>query len=138
MARLYQDFSFDVTEVVGRTLIRLCGFVNYDAPDDSPIILFARLDQPHEWHRFFLDAGAAFWETWSDDVIADEHDDDDLQLVNYFENLLPRSVKRAYAHKVSEKTAARLELQLDGDYYIQLACRDDIYDDPTIISLEKI
>lgn len=141
MARLYQDFSFDVTEVVGRPLIRLCGLVENDVLDDSPIVVFARLDQPLEWHRFFLDAGAAFWETWPDAVIANEqneHDDDDtFRLVNYFDNLLPRLVKRAHAFGVSESTATRLEVQLDGDYYIQLACRDDIYDDPSIISLEK-
>lgn len=77
MTRLYQDFSFDVTEVAGRPLIRLCGLVENDVPDDSPFVLFARFDKPLEWHRFFLDAGAAFWETWPDAVITDEHDDDD-------------------------------------------------------------
>lgn len=141
MARLYQDFAFEVNEVVGRSLIRLCGLVENDVLENSPIVVFAWFDHPLEWHRFFLDAGAAFWETWPDAVIANEqneHDDDDtLRLVNYFDDLLPRLVKRAYAYEISASTATRIKLQLDGDYYFQLACRDDIYEDPTIISLEK-
>jgi hypothetical protein len=139
MRRIYQDFSFDVVEAFGRPLLRLCGFVDLNTPNNYyPIVVFARLDNPLEWHRFFLDAGAAFWETWSDSEIATECDDESFQIVDYFSDMLPLTIERAYAFKPLSSSATQIVLRLDNEYSIQLVCRDDMSDAPSQILIHKI
>ena len=102
MPREYQDYNFVVAQVAGRRLTQLLGAVIDDAQDAAPCIVFARLDDPHEWHRFFLQAGIAFWEMWDDEKIKEEMDDyngDDVRLVDYAQLIggLPMRIEKAIA-----------------------------------------
>jgi hypothetical protein len=138
MGRIYQDFSFIVVEAVGRPILRICGAVNLEAQNNYyPIVVYARLDNPPEWHRFFLDAGAAFWEIWSDAEIADEHNDESYHLVDYFSEILPLTIERAYAVEL-RSAPSKIILSFDNEYSIQLACIDDTSDAPTQISIHRI
>lgn len=136
MRRIYQDFSFVVTEVIDRPLLRLCGSVDIDTSEKSPIVVFARLDAPLEWHRFFLDAGAAFWEICLDSDIDDEYDDS-IRSIDYFSELMPCKIKNAKAFAPLPSLPTRIVLQLDNEYSIQLSCIGDVYDALTQILIEQ-
>jgi hypothetical protein len=139
MGRIYQDFSFMVVEVVGRPLLHIYGAVNLEANNNYyPIVVYARLDNPPEWHRFFLDAGAAFWEIWSDAEIADEHNDESYHLIDYFSEILPLTIERAYAVELPSSRSTQIVLHFDNEYSIQLACIDDTSDAPAQISIHRI
>ena len=123
MARIYQDFAFDVAEVAGRPLVELCAAVDHNAPDDSPIVVFAHIDKPLECRRFFLGAGVAFWETWPDSVIADEHGDASVRLIRYFADVLPETIVRAHALGPAAEAAARIVIDLkNGVLVAELNC----------------
>lgn len=107
MPREYQDYSFVVTQVAGRRLKRLVGAVIVEASDTAPCVVFAQLDEPQEWHRFFLQARIAFWEIWDDQKIEEEMDDfngDDVRLVDYAQLIggLPMRIETAAAYADAE------------------------------------
>jgi hypothetical protein len=107
MAREYQDCNFVVAQAEGRQVSQLIGAVAHDASDLAPCVVFARLDDPDEWHRFFLQAQIAFWETWDDNTIAEEMDDykgEDVRLVDYAQAVggLPLRIKSAVAFADAE------------------------------------
>jgi hypothetical protein len=100
MPREYQDYSFVVTQVAGRRVKRLVGAVINEASDTAPCVVFAQLDEPQEWHRFFLQARIAFWEVWDDQKIEEEMDDfngDDVRLADYAQLIggLPMRIETA-------------------------------------------
>ena len=137
MGRLFQDFSFVVSVVTDRPLLRLSGSVDPEDPNDTPIVVYALLDTPLEWHRFFLDAGAGFWETCSAETVAEEHDDDSIRIVDYFCEILPQSIRRAYAIEPSPVLATRIIIELYNGHAVQLICDGDIPDSPARISLKR-
>ena len=80
----------------------MVGAVIDDANDATPCVVFVRLDEPREWHRFFLQARIAFWEIWDDEKIEHEMDDfngDDVRLVDYARGIggLPMPIETAIA-----------------------------------------
>lgn len=78
--RVFQDATFEVAELRGRTLERLLGATSRPAGDDRPEMMFLRADGG-PWQRFFLDAGIGFWEEWSEaDAFRDYAD---LRRVDY-------------------------------------------------------
>lgn len=133
MGRIYQDFSFNVVEVFNRSLLSLYGLVEEDSPDDMPIVMFACLSAPLEWHRFFLDAGAGFWEILPDLNIADEIEDS-FRFVEYLPDRLPNIINQVYAFESLPTKSSRIVLKLKNGDLIQLACQKDIVDQPTCIT----
>jgi hypothetical protein len=125
-----QDDSFEVVEVTGRRLVRICASTCPTDPEPG-VIVFARIDDPLEWHRFFLDAGISFWATWPDDAIDEELQDDTCHIQEYLADLLPCTIVRAYADLVEGANASRITLALDNGIVVRLETIGDVFDGPT-------
>ena len=121
VSRLYQDYAFTVNEVAGRRLIELLGVVDEKADDFAPIVVYARLDSPDEWHRFFLDVQAAFWE--SVDSIEEEFASfagADVRFMDYAKHVgcLPQRIISAAAFQSDDKTYLRLILDSGAEVFL--------------------
>jgi hypothetical protein len=113
MGRIYQDDNFCVSEVEGRPLVRLCTQVGPEHRDLG-VVVFARLEDPPQWHRFFIDAGLAVWEHWPDAQVMDELADDDLRVDEHLAGALPTRVVRAFADLGADPTCNRITLELEN------------------------
>lgn len=114
---------------IGRPLLRLCAQVD-PGRAGAVCVVFARLDRPAEWHRLFVDAGLAFWETWPDEQIAPELDDDSLTRFEALEGRLPLTIVSARAHAPSPGGAPRIVLSLADGSIVEVRCDDDEIDAP--------
>jgi hypothetical protein len=66
MPRLANAPAFELEELVGRTLLEICGCA--DGEDDAAIeMLFIRIAGDDLWHRLFFQAGIGFWEKWAEE-----------------------------------------------------------------------
>jgi hypothetical protein len=138
MSRAYQDYSFRVAEVEGRSLSRLIGAVDKGKDERSPGVVFAEFDGADVWHRFFLQAQIAFWETWEGGSIEcafDELREDDFRLIDYSERVggLPQRLISAEAFENADalthlrlvlESGARMTLvpdsaDIDGDFHVE-------------------
>lgn len=117
MSRAYQDYSFSVAEVEGRLLSRLIGAVDKGKDERYPCVVFAEFDGADVWHRFFLEAQIAFWETWKEGSIENAFDElrkDDFRLIDYSEHVggLPQRLISAAAFENADAlTHLRLVLE---------------------------
>lgn len=117
MSRAYQDYSFRVAEVEGRLLSRLIGAVDKGKDEHFPCVVFAEFDGAGVWHRFFLQAQIAFWETWEEGSIENTFDElrkDDFRLIDYSERVggLPQRLISAAAFENADAlTHLRLVLE---------------------------
>ena len=125
-----QDDSFELVEVAGRRLVQLCAATCPTEPDPC-VIVFARIDNPLEWHRFFLDAGISFWQTWPDEEIDEEIDDPYCDVEEYLSGLLPCTIVRAYADLEKGAHASRISLLLDNGIVVRLETIGGVFDGPT-------
>lgn len=76
--RVLQSAQEENDLVTGDTVLELVGAIapeTQEAPSTKfPDVVFLRTNGPH-WHRFFLDAGLAFWGVWpKEDAFADWDD----------------------------------------------------------------
>ena len=118
MSRKYQDYSFRVAEVEGRVLSRLMAVVDEEGDELSPSIIFAKFDGEDVWHRFFLQAQIAFWETWEDAAMESQFVEltgDSYRLVDYSDRVggLPQRLISATAFEDSD-SLTRLRLVLES------------------------
>lgn len=138
MSRRYQDYSFRVAEVEGRSLTRLIGAVDKGKDERSPSVVFAEFDGADDWHRFFLQARIAFWETWEGGAVEsafDELREDDFRLIDYSERVggLPQRLISAEAFENADapthlrlvlESGARMTLvpdsaNMDGHFHVE-------------------
>ncbi|MFT5523610.1 MAG: hypothetical protein ACI9HK_001558 [Pirellulaceae bacterium] len=132
MNRIHQDHVFTVSGIAGRPLLRLCGAVDADLPANAgPIVVYALLDNPREWHRFFLDVGAGFWDATPGDEIADEFDDDAYRIVDYLDCSTGYHVHSAYGFERLPDLPTQITVELSGDTNISLRCLNDNIDGGT-------
>lgn len=81
--RIYQDFDFTVSDFAYGFLEGLVGME--DQEDRSPILVFIKIKNKN-WHRFFLDVGAGFWENWGEtELDTTEWEEDEVIYVDYIE-----------------------------------------------------
>ncbi len=109
--RLFQGARFEVTELRGGIVEQLLGVTSQADTDDRPEMMFLRPQGGH-WQRFFLDAGIAFWEEWSEtDAFADSSG---LRRVDYGARfrLVGVRIRRAHGYRAAPEPAARIELEL--------------------------
>ncbi len=92
MTRKYQDTNFIVEELNGLEVSKLIGLVELKQLDNSPILINLKVKNDNRCFRFFLDAGLAFWEEWSD---FEEYQDDETREVDYAKayNISNKSIK---------------------------------------------
>jgi hypothetical protein len=95
--RLFQDHRFEVDHVRHGVIEELLALILDDDGDLEPTLLYLKIrGQP--WQKCFLDAGAGFWEQWSDLEPTEEADDDGVRLVDYAERFGLRGAAILRAH----------------------------------------
>ena len=135
MTRLYQDYSFTVSEVVGRPVSRLIGIVDGSSnqSDLSPIQVYAQLDDPIEWHIMFLDTRSAFWDTRAigsgNEELANLADDE-CRLVDYANKIggLSRRIRTAFASISNSNGRTYLHVVFDNEAKLSLVPDSDELD----------
>ena len=137
MNRVHQDRHFTVSGINGRSLVRLCAAIEPDSADGDPIVIYACLDDPSEWHRFFLDTGVAFWDITSESDIADEFADDSYRVVDCLDCSVGYVVNSAFAFERSAKHPAEIRVELSRNTSINLRCRDDRSDAGMVLTIER-
>lgn len=125
MARIYQDYSFDVVEVFGKTAESLLACVEDSDGDNKAIVVYLKLDSSKSWHRFFLQAQIGFWEVWDDTEIQEEFanfEGDGVHIVDY-SNLvggLPCRIIKALAREVGEASLTEIEVEFESGVTMRL------------------
>ncbi|MEZ4449743.1 MAG: hypothetical protein R3B09_09695 [Nannocystaceae bacterium] len=137
MPRLHQDTAWEADVAIGRPLLRLCALVD-PGRGGAVCLVFARLDHPAEWHRLFVDVGLAFWETWPDEAIdAELEDDDALARVELLEGRLPLTIVGARAFEAAPGRASRIVLSLGDGSSVELRCDGDEVDAPMRVIVDR-
>ena len=132
----YNDRHFTVSRLAGRNLLRLCAAVDPDSPFGDPLIVYAKLDNPQEWHRFFLDTGVAFWDIYDDTTVADELSDTNFPLSDVLDCSVGYTVNSAFAFERSPKHPVEIRVELSHDTSVNLRCRDDRADGGMELTIE--
>jgi hypothetical protein len=135
VTRLYQDHSFIVPEAAGQPVTKLIGIVDESEGQDdlTPIQIYARFDDPSEWHIIFLDIRIAFWDTRTIDSGTEELGnlaDDECRLVDYADKIggLPRRIRTANAYVDRADGRTYLQVVFDNDAELLLVPDSDELD----------
>jgi hypothetical protein len=68
--RIFQDDNFVFTEFNGLKLQKVVVCENPET--NEPILVYLKVENNY-WHKYFLDAGIGFWETWNEiDIDSDD------------------------------------------------------------------
>lgn len=124
IGRVRQDVAWLMPELAGRRVEALVGVVHRDDADVLPIVVNMQLDDGL-WHRFFLDAGLAFWEQWPE--FADEEPEgDDVRYVNYGQqhSLVGETLRSVEARPSKPADLAELTLRFDSGRVLRLSFCD--------------
>jgi hypothetical protein len=106
MERQYQDYEFEVIEARNRVVTELFGVVDNSRSDMEPTLVFVLFAGATQWHRFFVDIGAAFWDLQT----AEEHQEeienllsDDMRVIDYLELLSESELQLDSAGSVEQQ-----------------------------------
>lgn len=78
--RLFQDTTFEVSDMAGCSVERLFGFAEDSAGRDRPVVVWLKVRGRH-WQRFILDAGFGVWEELPEETMLENHGE--LHLFDY-------------------------------------------------------
>ena len=118
--RLHQDSAFSLPELAGCQVTAVLGVVKHAAPDDQPFVINMRLED-EQWHRFFLDAGLAFWSR-SSQLVDDDPEDDEWRLVDYgaIHLLVGETLRSAEARPCIPGGSAEVIVHFESGRFIRL------------------
>src|SRR5262245_9487765 len=121
--RIRQDTSFSMPELVGRRVEKVLGVVRREAPNSQPIVVNMRLDDG-TWHRYFLDAGLAFWEQWVE--LVDDDLEDEVRCVDYGRDyaLVGEIIRSVESRASGPQELAELTIAFTSGRFLQLSFSD--------------
>ncbi|GAB5504815.1 hypothetical protein [Pyruvatibacter sp.] len=126
MERLHQDREFTVESIVGSRLSKMIACYDDDKDAGNPIVFYAQFSNESNWHKFFLDLSAAFWDLLPTDDIIDEFQDEGYRFDTILEDMTNQIVVDAFAFVPDGTECAGIDIVFsDGCRFVIRCVHDD-------------